>query len=175
MSADAASDAATAPGPADPNINQHPPPPLRETAHRVDTGRRYNWETEEWGRGTVPPPCREVIETAGEGNDAEGAREEGWRRWRTLPPHTYEQLLMGWFMDAEGTRTTTTRQRRHPPPQRLRWGRGPGDKPSTRHPPLRALARRVDWVLMAMSTTPRMPPTPTTPSRLPTKWRFCFS
>jgi hypothetical protein len=83
-SASAANDAATAPGPAGPNVNQHPPPLLRATAHRVDTGCRYNWGTEEWGRGTVPPPRRKVIVT-GEGNEAEGAREEGWRRWRTHP------------------------------------------------------------------------------------------
>jgi hypothetical protein len=53
-------------------------------------------------------------------------------------PHTYEQLLIGWFMDAEGTTTMTW----HPPPQCLRQGRGSGDKPSTRHPPLQALAGR---------------------------------
>jgi hypothetical protein len=63
----------------DHNINQHPLPLLRATAHRVDTGCRYNWEMEEWGLGMVPPPCCKVIETAGEGNNAEGAREEGWR------------------------------------------------------------------------------------------------
>ena len=67
--------------------------------------------------------------------------------------------------------TTTIRQRGRPPPQR---GQGPGDKPSTRHPPLRALARRMDRALTAMSTTPRMPPTLTTSSRLPTRRRFCF-
>jgi hypothetical protein len=50
-----------------------------------------------------------------------------------------------------------------------------GDKPSTWHPPLRALARRVDQVVMAMSTTPRMPPMPTTLSCLPMNWWFCFS
>jgi hypothetical protein len=26
-------------------------------------------------------PGREVIETAGEGNDAKGVREKGWKRW----------------------------------------------------------------------------------------------
>jgi len=74
---------------------------------------------------------------------------------------------------AEGTGMRTTRRRRHPPPQRLRRGRGPGDKPSTRQPPLRAFARRVDRVLTAMSTTNAA--RAYTPSRLPTRRRFCFS
>jgi hypothetical protein len=63
---------------------------------RVDTGCRYNWEMEEWDR-TAPPRC-DMIETAGE----EDGEDDKCTR-----PTLYEQLLIGWFMDAEGTTTMT--------------------------------------------------------------------
>jgi hypothetical protein len=83
------------------------------------------------------------------------------RRRRPRPPHAYEHVVHGW------KRGTWGMTRRSPPglrasahklgwfagaawPRRLGTG---GREPSTRYPPLRALARRVamDFVLMATS------------------------
>jgi hypothetical protein len=51
--------------------------------------------------------------------------------------HAYKPLLVGWFMCAVSAREEGD------------------DAPSTRPPLLRALARRVEWVLTVMSPPPR--------------------
>jgi hypothetical protein len=95
-------------------------------------------------------PCHEVRETAGTGNDTGGPRERE-RRQQLHLPHAFKHLLIGWFTPASRPRRQGTGQGR----------RTRGQEPSTRHPPLRAFACRVDWVLMAMSPPVDSHPLPT--------------